>query len=228
MTARPPFDVSDLRIGENRRPCPQCDRGPKDTALAVRLESDGRLTWLCHRCRWSGAYGSETQAAAPVRKAAKAAPKHHDGLAPWAAREWAAAQPLHGVALAYLKARACCIPPEDSHLRCNPALQHPSGYTGPGLVALVTDARSGLPLSLHRTWVCANGEKAALKTPRLLAAGHRKAGGVIRLLPHRAGEPLGLAEGIETALSLAWADLPCWAAIDAGCAFQRSWTPVSV
>ena len=216
MTDRLPFDVSDLRVGENRRPCPQCNRGPKDTALAVRRDDDGSVVWRCHRCGWAGATGRETHAAMPARKTPKTAPKRQVGLAPWAAREWAAAQPLHGAALAYLKARACCIPPEGSHLRCNPALQHPSGYTGPGLVALVTDARSGQPLSLHRTWVCANGEKAALETPRLLAAGHRKAGGVIRLFPHRAGEPLGLAEGVETALTLGWADLPCWAAIDAG------------
>ncbi|CQR41705.1 conserved hypothetical protein [Thiomonas sp. CB3] len=30
------------------------------------------------------------------------------------------------------------------------------------------------------------------------------------------GQPLGIAEGVETALSLAHADLPTWAAIDAG------------
>lgn len=216
MSDRPPFDASDLRVGENRLSCWQCDRGPRDTALAVRLEADGSLKGFCHRCRLSFAYGRETQAAAPVRKASKATPKHHDGLAPWAAREWAAAQPLHGAALAYLQARSCCIPPEGSHLRCNPALQHPCGYTGPGLVGLVSDARTGQPISLHRTWVLASGEKAALETPRLLAAGHRKAGGVIRLWPRQSGQPLGIAEGIETALSLAWAVSPAWAAIDAG------------
>ena len=216
MIGDPPFDTSDLRVGENRLACPQCDRGPKDKALAVRREADGRVVWRCHRCGWSGAAGRETQAAAPMRKAPKATAKHQGGLAPWAAREWAAAQPLHGAALAYLKARACCIPPEDGHLRCNPALQHPSGYSGTGLVALVTDARTGQPISLHRTWVLGNGEKAPLETPRLLAAGHRKAGGVIRLWPRQNGQPLGIAEGIETALSLAWADLAVWAAIDAG------------
>ncbi|MDD5000802.1 MAG: toprim domain-containing protein [Thiomonas arsenitoxydans] len=215
MTAAPPFDIAELRIGENRLSCPQCDRGPKDKALAVRREGDGRVVWRCHRCGWSGAAGRETQPAAPRSKPAKPTP-HRDGLAPWAAREWAAAQPLHGAALAYLQARACRIPPQDSHLRCNPALQHPSGYTGPGLVALVTDARTGQPISLHRTWVLASGEKAPLETPRLLAAGHRKAGGVIRLFPMERGQPLGIAEGVETALSLAHADLPTWAAIDAG------------
>ena len=215
MTDAPPFDVAGLRVGENRLPCPQCDRGPKDKALAVRREADGRVVWRCHRCGWSGASGRETRPAAPPPKPAKPE-RHTDGLAPWAAREWAAAQPLHGAALAYLKARACCIPPEGSHLRCNLTLRHPSGYVGPGLVALVTDARTAQPISLHRTWVLASGEKAPIDTPRLLAAGHRKAGGVIRLYPREKGQPLGVAEGIETAQSLAWAEVPVWAAIDAG------------
>ncbi|MDY0328910.1 MAG: toprim domain-containing protein [Thiomonas sp.] len=211
-----PFNAATLRTGENRLPCPQCDRGPKDKALSVRVEDDGRMVWTCHRCGWSGAAGRETQPAAPARPPSKAATKHRAGLAPWADREWATAQPIHGAALAYLKARACCIPPEGSHLRYNPSLHHPSGYTGPGLVALVTDARTGQPISLHRTWVRADGEKAPLEAPRLLAAGHRKAGGVIRLWPRQSGQPLGIAEGIETALSLAHADVAAWAAIDAG------------
>ena len=215
MSDAPPFDAAGLRLGENRRPCPQCDRGPRDTALAVRLEADGHILWRCHRCGWAGAAGRETQPAAPRVKLVQPA-RRADGLARWAGELWSASQSLRGAALAYLQARACCIPPTDGHLRCDPALRHPGGHIGAGLVALVTDARTGLPLSLHRTWVRADGSKAPIDPPRLLAAGHRKAGGVIRLYPHRAGEPLGIAEGIETALSLAWADLPCWAAIDAG------------
>ena len=39
--------------GEHRASCPECDRGPKDDALAVRMDDDG-ATWLCHRCGWSG------------------------------------------------------------------------------------------------------------------------------------------------------------------------------
>jgi hypothetical protein len=152
-----------------------------------------RLVWR----RWT-----RNTARRAAQQARQAYPASRWTCAPWAAREWAAAQPLHGAALAYLQARACRIPPEGSHLRCNPALQHPSGYTGPGLVALVTDARTGQPISLHRTWVLASGEKAPLETPRLLAAGHRKAGGVIRLFPMERGQPLGICEGIETALSL--------------------------
>ena len=46
---------------------------------------------------------------------------------------------------------------------------------------------------------------------------HRKAGGVVRLWPDEAVTMgLGIAEGIETGLSLAHAFAPVWAAIDAG------------
>ena len=52
----PPFDLSALRRGENRLPCPECDHGPRDSALAVRLADDGRVVWKCHRCGWAGAW----------------------------------------------------------------------------------------------------------------------------------------------------------------------------
>ncbi|WP_454763239.1 toprim domain-containing protein [Cupriavidus campinensis] len=72
-------------------------------------------------------------------------------------------------------------------------------------------------MSLHRTWIQADGCKAAVEPPRLLLAGHRKQGGVVRLWPDEAVTAgLGIAEGIETALSLAWAYAPVWACIDAG------------
>jgi hypothetical protein len=32
--------------GEHRAPCPECDRGPRDDALAVRIDADG-ATWIC-------------------------------------------------------------------------------------------------------------------------------------------------------------------------------------
>jgi hypothetical protein len=73
------------------------------------------------------------------------------------------------------------------------------------------------PISLHRTWVRADGRKADIEHPRLLLGdGHRKQGGVIRLWPDDAVTTgLGIAEGIETALSLAHGYSPVWALIDA-------------
>jgi hypothetical protein len=83
-------------------------------------------------------------------------------------------------------------------------------------VALITDAVTRQRLSLNRTWITPTG-KAALETPRLPLAGHSTAGGCIRLWPDEAVTVgLGVAEGIESALSLAWAYTPVWALIDAG------------
>lgn len=130
---------------------------------------------------------------------------------------WAASKRLSGAALDYLDARRCRIPPPDGDLRWHPSLRHPTGYSGAALVALVTHALTAAPMSLHRTWIRADGGKADVEPARLLLAGHRKQGGVIRLWPDESvTHGLAVAEGVETALSLAWACAPVWACIDAG------------
>ncbi|WP_321899147.1 PriCT-2 domain-containing protein [Paraburkholderia heleia] len=130
---------------------------------------------------------------------------------------WHSLGPVRDVGRAYLEARRCVVPPADGDLRFDAMARHPGGYAGPALVALVTDAVSRTPISLHRTWVNAEGSKAPVEPPRLLLGGHRKAGGVIRLWPDEAvTSGLGIAEGIETALSLAHGHSPVWACIDAG------------
>jgi putative DNA primase/helicase len=132
-------------------------------------------------------------------------------------RYWQDIGPVRDVGRAYLKARECALPPADSDLRFDPAARHPGGYRGPCLVALVTDVAAGTPISLHRTWVNADGTKADVDPPRMLLGGHRKAGGGIRLWPDEAvTHGLAIAEGIETALSLARVFQPAWALIDAG------------
>lgn len=40
--------------GTVRAACPQCDRGPRDDALAVTEDERG-IVWCCHRCGWRGA-----------------------------------------------------------------------------------------------------------------------------------------------------------------------------
>jgi phage/plasmid primase-like uncharacterized protein len=88
---------------------------------------------------------------------------------------------------------------------------------GPALVALVTDAATGRRLTLHHTWVQSDGNKAPLDTPRRLLGKHSKKGGVVRLWPDECvTHGLGVAEGIESALSLAHGFTPVWACIDAG------------
>lgn len=131
---------------------------------------------------------------------------------------WDALALVSSAGLAYLHARQCVVPPADGDLRYHPALRHwPTGYTGPALVALVTDAETREPLTMHFSWVQGDGTKASIERPRLLLGGHRKAGGVIRLWPDEAVTySLAVAEGVESALSLAHAHAPAWSCIDAG------------
>lgn len=213
------IDLSKLKVGENRLPCPKCARGKSDTALAVCLESDGKVMWKCHRCQWSGPNGQYAPAARPLRshQAAPGRIEKPRGLSEYGRELFARGGPLEGIARAYLEARACVIPPSDGDLRFIAELKHPGGYIGPALVALITDAVTREPLSLHRTWIRPDGRKADVCPPRLLLKNHSTIGGVIRLWPDEAVTiGLGIAEGIETALSLAHGFSPVWACIDAG------------
>lgn len=82
----------------------------------------------------------------------------------------------------------------------------------PAMVAMVVDA-DGKPVNLHRTYLTMAGAKAALDEPRRTMPGDIPRGSAIRLASH-AGV-LGIAEGIETALSAtALFGVPCWAVIN--------------
>src|SRR5689334_12970621 len=90
--------------------------------------------------------------------------------------------------------------------RYHPEVYHPDeGRPFPALVALVTDAVTGEPMTVHKTYLAPDGSgKAAVAKPRLLCKGGAKAGGVVRLWPDEAVTTgLLVAEGIETALSAA-------------------------
>ncbi len=205
-----------LAPGSYRMPCPVCGRGPKDKALGVTVQLDGAFVAHCFRCEyveWNGGRTAATQGAVrPVTA------RQHETLSDYGRELWDACRGLAGtVGEAYLRARGCAIPPPDGDLRYHPALKHPpSGYTGPALVALVTDARTRAPISLHRTWITGSGAKAGVEPPRMLLGGHRKQGGLIRLWPDEAvGYGLAIGEGIESVLSVAHAYTPAWSLIDA-------------
>ena len=137
------------------------------------------------------------------------------GLQPWAKSLWDECKPLSGVALDYLHSRHCVIPPKDGDLRWHDAVKHPSGYIGAALIGLVTHVETNEPMSLHRTWITPTG-KADVEPHRMLAGKHSAKNGVIRLFPDDCVTTgLAIAEGIETALSLAHEFEPAWAAISA-------------
>lgn len=200
--------------GKYRDTCPDCGRGERDKTMGVTIEA-GDYVAHCFRCNYTESHRGQVRRHAVTPKLSQAKPAR-TSLSDWGMGLWGRCQPLSGVALAYLQHRRCAIPPPYGDLRWHPDVKHPSGYVGPALVALVTDANTNKPLSLHRTWITATG-KADLETPRLPLAKHTLQNGVIRLWPDdEVTTGLCVAEGIETALSMAWSYAPAWSLIDAG------------
>jgi putative DNA primase/helicase len=189
-----------------RRPCPRCDRGSRDTALSVKTDERGTVSF-CHRCGYTEANNHATAAGSAVP------PKAYRPWVETAAYLWEQSGPVAGsIVERYLRSRGCRLPPEDADLRFLPARSDHAD----AILARITDALTGGPISLHFTRLNPEGTKAGNDAKRLLA-GHRKAGGCIRLWPDEAvTSGLAIAEGIESALAAAHAFTPIWAAIDAG------------
>jgi hypothetical protein len=212
-----PDEFRNLCCGSHRLACPECAKDPKDKALSVTVEHRGGV-YHCFRCGWSGHWIDNVSYERTKRPYERASyTDRHLTLAAHYRDFWRGLAPPYGVSREYLKARKCALPPVEGDLRCCESLRHPSGYIGPALVGLVTHAVTGEPLTLHRTWVCADGSKAVVDPPRMLLGKHQKRGGVIRLWPdHAVTTGLAIAEGIETALTAAHAFQPVWSLIDAG------------
>ncbi|MDW8480903.1 MAG: DUF3987 domain-containing protein [Meiothermus sp.] len=118
---------------------------------------------------------------------------------------WEGATPGHPLLQRYLHARGLCIPPP-------PSLRLALWGDTPVMLARITGPRGDL-VGLHLTTLEPGGR--ARKEKRL-AAGSKPLGGAIRLFPLEEGQPLALAEGIETALAVHQATgWPAWATVSA-------------
>lgn len=122
----------------------------------------------------------------------------------------------------YLVNRGLMLPAGLQGVRYHPAMAYydeEGKLAGrfPGLLALVT-APDGQPVTIHRTFLSADGRKAPVASPKKLcahAACRPLQGASIRLFP--AAETLAVAEGIETALAVTQlSGIPCWATVSAG------------
>jgi putative DNA primase/helicase len=195
-------------VTTTRGPCPLCDCGPRDTALVTTTDEIGTVSY-CHRCGYTVANNIVTGERRPIPIRT---------YRPWrdiAAHLWQQAQPLRGsIAETYLRGRGCRLPPEDGDLRFLPARD---GYFA-AMLARVTDAVTGEPISLHFTRLAPDGHgKAGTDRDKLLLSGHRKSRGCIRLWPdEHITSSLTLAEGIESALAAANTFAPTWSTVDAG------------
>lgn len=77
-------DASDLRrlnVGNHRMPCPEYNRGPKDTALSIDVRTDGSAVWVCFRCGWKGGQRGDPERTVSVNKSGRSTPtySYHGG-----------------------------------------------------------------------------------------------------------------------------------------------------
>lgn len=113
----------------------------------------------------------------------------------------------------YLASRSLTLPATPV-LRFHPAC--PRGKERlPAMIALLTDASTGEPRGIHRTFLRPDGSGKADGQSKMMLGN----GGVVRLVPdENVTTGLGIAEGIETAMSAmqiaGW--VPVWAATSAG------------
>jgi len=84
----------------------------------------------------------------------------------------------------------------------------------PAMIAKIKNS-TGTPVSLHRTYLTKDGRKADIEKVKKLMPGKGGISGCsVQLLPCVHGNELGIAEGIETAMSVTKIyKIPCWATL---------------
>ncbi len=151
-----------------------------------------------------GKISTPRQQPAPALK-----PKKDTGA--YARKLWQESRPARGSPVdLYLRKRSIELDPLPIVLRFHPAMKHPEGRNFPAMVACIHNSKNEIT-GIHRTFLTPQGDKAPVTKAKLALGSF--SGCAIRLYP--AGPVLGIAEGIETALSVRQhnPDLPIWAAI---------------
>lgn len=231
----PAIGVDRAHLSAKHGPCPMC--GGRDR---FRFDNkEGRGTWICSHC------GAGSGIDLVMRKMGldfKEAARRIESVMGDAPREdpkpvrseqqlrddrnklWRGARPVQAddPVDRYLNARGI---PEARPTCLRTALR--TIYTGdepsfhPVMLAMVHGA-DGKPATLHRTYLGEHGDKAALDEPRRIMPGGHPKGSAVRL--SEVGPVLGIAEGIETAMSAEILfGIPCWAALTAD--MLEAWSP---
>lgn len=230
-------------LRDKHGPCPMC--GGRDR---FRFDNKGgRGTWFCNSCGAGDGIELVKQFLRVEFKEAARRIEEHIGSAPVLGtgkrqiaddgrkREemkalWKRARPitLEDPAGRYLHARIG-LTSFPASLRFSPDERYAEAGTRPtwhpAMIAKVDPCDSavaqGERAALHRTYLSQHGDKADVESPRKML-GAMPTGGAVRLMAHN--ETLGIAEGIETALSASILfNMPVWAALTAG--LLQDWQP---
>jgi putative DNA primase/helicase len=132
---------------------------------------------------------------------------------------WRAARDAHGTPVeTYLASRHLILPRGADVLRFHPYCPF-AGERTPAMIALVRNIESNEPQAIHRTALDLNGHKTEINGKSKMALAPI-GGGAIKLTSDvEVTIALGVAEGIETALSLQrlpeWLGSPVWSLLNA-------------
>lgn len=205
-------------------------RGDRSPSLAVRDGRDQLLVKCFSGCaapavlaelRRRGLLGG---APAPTRRAPVVGDRA--GRSDPRRRIWEeAASPLGTLVEAHLARRGLSLPPFAGDVirfhRACPFGRDDGGHTvrTPAMVALVRNIITNAPQAIHRTALDSAGHKIKVAGRDRMALGPL-AGGAVKLTPDEdVTLAIGIAEGIETALSLQrlpeWRDSPVWSVLNA-------------
>ncbi len=233
----PALGVSETYLTGKHTGCPIC-QGGKDR---FRFDDKaGRGTWICNQCghgngvdlvmRVKGLQFIEAkkliEEQLPSARVDLGTRKRDTGSTERFVAMWRAGQQLDGrdPASWYLARRGIAVL-DFPALRYLPrakywhddkrVAEHPA-------MAAIFSAPDKASHTVHFTYLTPEGRKASLDPARKLAPGPVPAGGAVRLFP--SAETMGIAEGIETALSAAQLfGVPVWAALTAGALVK--WQP---
>jgi putative DNA primase/helicase len=133
---------------------------------------------------------------------------------------WREAVNAHGTPVElYLMRRGLALPPGAEALRFHPACPF-AGSKTPAMLALVRNIESNEPQAIHRTALDHGGNKIAIDGKDRMALGPIGGGAIKLTADENVTIALGIAEGIETSLSLQqlpeWMGSPVWSLISAG------------
>lgn len=232
--------VPESALKRRHGPCPMC--GGKDRFRWDNAE--GRGTYICSQC---GAGDGMALAIAftgrEYRDVAdqidvllgnvkfehdKPRPQMTDAQRRDALREvYAASAPIQSgdLAATYLESRGVGDTAYPKALRFAAALRDGEGGVRPAMVALVGRYGEAKFDTIHRTFLRPDGKaKAEMAAPRRLMPGNLPDGACVALSEWTGRGVLGIAEGIETALSAARLfEIPVWSALNAN--MMAKWTP---
>ncbi len=204
--------------------------GDNHPSLSVRDGEDGKLLVKC----FSGCDSREILrtlrdmrllGGSPLRPVEPPKPEKPVNRADLLNRLWEEAHPIEpgGLVACYMKCRGIELSDWPSDIREHPnfAVYEDGKRTGQRFPAVLVVIRNveGCPSGLHITFINEDGSgKAGIDSPRRIIGAKEGStrGGCVRLMEPKDGT-IGLAEGIETALSAyLLTGTPCWAALTAG------------